>query len=488
MLDTDRSHMNQSNRTQTTECKVTNCGSQSIILKTFKSMNKTWIQKTYGPLINPFEVNTHKLNSYDVSLTSSLPNLPNIDTESIVEITGEKELHLTGVHRFTRPVFCYSIFRGSQFMLNNKFSNFINYSSSNNNYQNLYLSYKKSTITKYLKQLQSRLTFPSSLSATSIPSLVIHHPDADVQISVDRYEGYYNQLLFESYKRLHPSIRLLFDAVDIIHEHLYPLNQHLSTLTRVMVVHFLHSIGIPVLQDVLPCSSPNHIIHKHCSMCTVLPVQWSECTDCIQSKVPKELTLTRLLIDYLYFYLTYDYSNRICTSVLFFADKGPCSKENVFSVFPPFAPWVLLSTSTTIEEFQEMLHTYKAVYTKLCAHPTEFRFDQLPSDIVLPEVDEYTTVVMYDLPEGFSVTQLIKELKRVALSCELLLLLPVTVSQNKAGGGAVFLKFASVRDSSFFMWIERTTATKRYVPTDQMFREMPNGSLYMRSDDTLFIE
>ncbi|EMS11600.1 hypothetical protein KM1_040000 [Entamoeba histolytica HM-3:IMSS] len=443
-----------------------------------------WLKEKYQIEIKKTSLSTN-INYTDEKLIQSLPPQPKSIDDTIKKLFPNAQLFITNIHRFTKPIYCYSILEGSQFQLNSKFSSMVKFSSSNNNYQNLYLSYKKSTILKKLTQMANRLNQKAEITNTSIPGLVITYPEFYIQLSIDRYEGYYNYLLFESYKKLHPSISLLFECVDLIHQNLFPTNQHLSTLTRVMVVHFLHNIGIPSLQDITPCNSPNHIIHTYKPLCTLQKVEWSECPYCVNSHIPKDLSLGKLLNQYLIYYLNFDYSTqRIVTSPSFYADKPQISTNIVFSVLPPFVPWVLLSTATTTFELQDMLFMYKSVQRSLTTTDSQFSLSNIESDIIVSEVDVYDTVMIYSLSQYFQTKTLLSILNESDINAELLIFNPTYISSFCTESGVIFLHFSSIQEATYFHWILPFPFKRCYV-SSSIFESRPNGSFYINTRDPL---
>ena len=120
----------------------------------------------------------------DEELVQTLPPKPEEKTEEIRRILKNEKIYPTNIHRYEKPVYCFSILGGSQFYLNEKFSNNVSFSQSNNNYQNLYLSYKKSTIIRKLNEMTKHLQWKCSLTETSIPGLVIDMDDYFIQLSI----------------------------------------------------------------------------------------------------------------------------------------------------------------------------------------------------------------------------------------------------------------------------------------------------------------
>ena len=433
-----------------------------------------------------------------------------------------QNVYPTNIHRYEKPVYCFSILEGCQFYLNEKFSNNISYSQSNNNYQNLYLSYKKSTIIRKLTKLTEHLKYPCELTETSIPGLVITLDDCYIQLSIDRYEGYYNNLLFETYRRLHPAIDQLFDTIDLLHKDLFPFNQHQTTLTRVMIVHFLHSIGIPSLQETEHCGSRKHKIHTHPALCSVQKVEWSECPDCIKSKVPENLTFGILLNKYLSFYLNFNFfEERIVSSPLFYQSKQSTKFTNFIDVRPPFTPWVLASTGVTTFELQDMLFIYKSLQNSL-TNPlcktnllvdesneldnskiinnqiettliesnentmNSIQLTQLESDNIITSYDNSTTVMFYDLPEFFQMKTLIQSLNESEIQCEMLVINPSYTTSFSKESGVIFCKCETQEIACYLHYIVPLPYKRCYVHSN-IFENRPNGSFYIDLKDTLIL-
>ncbi|ELP85411.1 hypothetical protein EIN_087130 [Entamoeba invadens IP1] len=441
-----------------------------------------WLEKKY-PFQRKCVEETAQWNDED--LVKLMPQKPSDIAETLHALFPGMKLYQTNVHNYTIPIHCYSILEGSQFSLNEKFSNTVSFSSSNNNYQNLYLSYKKSTILKKLQALSEKILHPTGMTNTSIPALVVKLPTCIVQVSIDRYEGYYNNLFFNTYKRLHKSFELLFDAVDLLHQTLFQTNQHLSTLTRVMVVQFLHSVGIPALQDAKSCGSKRHVVYIFPALCTIQNVEWCECPDCIASKIPN-YSFSYLLTKYLDYYLNFDYSKRISTSPNFYKNK-PVSKDTVMNVVAPFVPWVLLSTSTSIVDLQEMLFIYRTVYVSMVTKVAPPNFCSLQSNSLLTYAVVTTVVMLSNLPLNFQIKQLTDVIFEVGITCEFLFVVPAFVSKISKRGGVIFLRFENLNDSAYFRWTVPVPYDKTFYSED-VFIHRPNGALYFNTENFIFVE
>ena len=147
-------------------------------------------------------------------------NTAPIDVDKVInEYFKDIPLYQTGYHKFKKPIVTYSILSGQQFVLNEKFSKSVKFNVSNNDYQNLYLTYKKSNILKKLEEVTKILfdKVPVKKLSVSQPGYLIDFDTFYMQISVDRYEGYRNNLMFNSYRKIDQSISDLFDVVDNLH-------------------------------------------------------------------------------------------------------------------------------------------------------------------------------------------------------------------------------------------------------------------------------
>ncbi|KAL7713597.1 hypothetical protein QTN25_008799 [Entamoeba marina] len=425
-------------------------------------------------------------NITDDDIIKTLPSEPPSINEFLQSTFPQLSFSLTNIHRYPIPIYCYSILEGSQFCLNDVFSKQIRYNSTNNDLQNLYLSYKKSTIIKKLENIAKNQPFPYKIATTSQPALVIQTNSFLLQLTIDHYEGYYNNLFFNSYRSLHPSISLLFDVIDILHRDLYKTNQHLSTMTRVMIVNFLHSYGIPNLQDIPKCSSKQHVILSKPKLCYNQNVEWSICPDCIDSKIPNTLSLKELLIEYLRYYLNFDFKNRISTSRLFYEDKPPINQEIILVVHPPFTPWVLLSTSTTSIEIQQMLFLYKTLLTTFVLN-SSLDITRPYYNGIVDHNDHHLYVVVEDLPCYFQTKQIIDIINNVKLSCQLLFLIPSYISSVAKSAGVVIIKFDTEEDAAYFRWVVPIPWKKNYTD-DNLFRNRPIGSLFIDMKECILID